>query len=100
MLTEIDLKEIQHLKTSLPEKFLINDLGNLKYLLGIEFSRFRKEIFMYQRKYALDILQDIGLTGARPEKFSMEQNLKLSLTGGEKLNDPNKYRRLIDRLIY
>ena len=45
---------------------------------------------MSQRKYALDILQDTGLTGARPDKFPMEQNLKLSLTEGEKLNDPSK----------
>ena len=53
---------------------------------------------MSQRKYALDIFQDIGFTGARLEKFPMEQNLKLSLI--EKLNDPSKFRRLIDRLIY
>ena len=55
---------------------------------------------MSHRKYALDILQDTGLTGARSEKIPMEQNLKLSLTEGEKLNDPSKYRRLVDRLIY
>ena len=55
---------------------------------------------MSQRKYALDILQDIGLTTARLENFSIELNLKLSLIEGEKLNDPSKYRRLIDRLIY
>ena len=30
----------------------------------------------------------------------MEQNLNLSLTKGEKLNDPSKYRWLIGRLIY
>jgi len=100
LLTGNDLEEIQYLKTSLLQKFLIKDLGNLKYFLGIEFSRSRKGIFMSQRKYALDILQDTGLTGARPDKFPMEQNLKLSLTEGEKLNDPSKYRRLIGRLIY
>jgi len=99
-LTGNDLKEIQHLKTSLLEKFLIKDLGSLKYFLGIEFSRSRKGIFMSQRKYALDILQDTGLIGARPEKFPMEQNQKLSSTQGEKLNDPSKYRRLVGRLIY
>ena len=53
-----------------------------------------------QRKYALDILQDTSLTGAGPEKFRMEQNLKLSLTGGEKLNDPSKYKWLAGTLIY
>ena len=72
----------------------------MKYFIGIEFSRSRKVIFMSQMKYALDILQDIGLIGARLEKFPMEQNLKLLLIEGEKLNDPRKYRWLIGRLIY
>ena len=53
----LGLKEIQHLKTSLLEKFLIKDLGNLKYFQGIEFSRSRKEIFISQRKYAVDIFK-------------------------------------------
>ena len=78
LLTGNDLKEIQYLKTSLLKRFLIKDLGNLKYFLGIEFSWSRKVIFMSQTKYALDILQDTGLIEARPEKFPMEQNLKLS----------------------
>jgi len=56
---------------------------------------------MSQRKYALDILQDTGLTGARPEKFPMEQYLKLTPDDGVKyLKDPIKYRRLVGRLIY
>lgn len=38
--------------------------------------------------------------GARPEKFSMEQNLKLTSTDGILLENPTKYRRLIGRLIY
>jgi len=55
---------------------------------------------MSQRKYAIDILQDSGILGARPEKFPMEQNLKLTSTDGIVLNDPTKYRRLVGRLIY
>jgi len=55
---------------------------------------------MSQRKYALDILQDMRLTDARSDKFPMEQNLKLTPDGGELLKDPIKYRRLVGRLIY
>ena len=55
---------------------------------------------MSQRKYALDILQDTRLTGARLDKFPMEQYLKLTPDDGELLKDPVKYRRLVGRLIY
>lgn len=55
---------------------------------------------MSQRKYDLDILQDSRLLGARPDKFPMEQNIKLTPIDGVVLNDPTKYRRLVGRLIY
>ena len=100
LLTGNDLQEMEHLKRFLLKRFRIKDLGDLKYFLGIEFSRSKKGIFMSQRKYALDILQDSGLLGARPAEFPMEQNLKLTTTDGELLNDSTKYRRLLGRLIY
>jgi len=40
---------------------------------------------MTQRKYALDILQDVGLRSARPDSFPMEQYLKLLIDDGELL---------------
>ncbi|XP_070673914.1 uncharacterized mitochondrial protein AtMg00810-like [Malus domestica] len=95
-----DLQEMERLKTFLLTRFRIKDLGDLKYFLGIEFSRCQKGIFMFQRKYALDILQDSGLMGARPDKFPIEQNLKLTPIDGALLDDPTKYRRLVGRLIY
>lgn len=100
LLTGNDLTEIQRVKDCLLQQFRIKDLGDLKYFLGIEFSRSKAGIYMSQRKYALDILQDTGLTGARPDKFPMEQYLKLTPDDGELLKDPVKYRRLVGRLIY
>jgi len=79
--------------------FLIKDLGELKYFLGIEFSHSKRGIFMSQRKYALDILQDTWLSSVKPEKFPMKQNLKLTNEDGEILHDPSKYQRLVGRLI-
>lgn len=100
LVTGNSMQEIMALKQFLLKKFLIKDLGKLGYFLGIEFSHSKKGIFMSQRKYALDILEDSGHTGSRPESFPMEQNVKLTLTDGEKLHDPMRYRRLIGRLIY
>ncbi|KAK3027672.1 hypothetical protein RJ639_041909 [Escallonia herrerae] len=100
LLTGNDLQEIERLKKFLLKRCRIKDLGDLKYFLGIEFSRSKKDIFMSQRKYALDILQDSGLLGVHPDKFSMEQNLKLTPTDGILLSDPTKYRRRVGRLIY
>jgi len=94
------MTEIQRLKDCLLQQFRIKDLGDLKYFLEIEFSCSKTSVYMPQRKYALDILQDAGLTDARPYKFPMEQYLKLTPDEGELLKDPVKYRRLMGRLIY
>ncbi|KAM1016579.1 hypothetical protein ACFX2A_047241 [Malus domestica] len=100
LITGNNIQEMEQLKAFLLKRFRIKDLGDLKYFLGIEFARSEKGIFMSQRKYALDILQDSGLLGVRPDPFPMEQNLALTPTDGALLNDPTKYRRLVGRLIY
>ncbi|KAK3011542.1 hypothetical protein RJ639_011582 [Escallonia herrerae] len=53
-----------------------------------------------QRKYALDILSESGLSASKPAAFPMEQNHGLALAGGPLLSDPGPYRRLIGRLVY
>ncbi|XP_070676213.1 uncharacterized protein [Malus domestica] len=93
LITGNDHEGINALKRFLHGHFKIKDLGNLKYFMGIEVSQSKKGIFISQRKYALEILKDSGLLGARPVEFPMEQNVKLSNTG-ELLKDPAKYRRM------
>ena len=78
----------------------MKDLGALKYFLGIEVARNSKGIFLNQRKYTLDIIAEAGLLGAKPVSILMEQNHNLALATGSLLADPEKYRRLVGRLIY
>jgi len=60
-----NMKEIQAIKSSLNAAFAIKDLGQLKFFLGLEIARTKKGIHVCQRKYALEILSDKGMIGAK-----------------------------------
>ncbi|KAK3039372.1 hypothetical protein RJ639_027621 [Escallonia herrerae] len=79
-------------KKYLNDCFKLKDLGPLKYFLGIEAARGPRGLFLSQRKYALDILSESGLSASKPAAFPMEQNHGLALTSGPLLSDPGPYR--------
>ncbi|CAH9121069.1 unnamed protein product [Cuscuta epithymum] len=87
-------------KHHLASSFPIKDLGRLKYFLGLEVARNSTGIFLCQRKYVLDILAETGLTGAKPVGFPMIQNHSLQSDSGPLFSDPERYRRLVGKLIY
>jgi hypothetical protein len=91
---------IQDIKLFLQKQFHIKDLGKLKYFLGLEVARSKAGIVISQRKYTLEIIDDVGFLGAKPVDFPMEQNLRLTNDQCEILNDASHYRRLVGRLIY
>jgi len=80
--------------------FVSKILGHLKYFLVIEVARNSQGLFLSQRKYALEIIDECGLLGAKPVDFPMEANHKLTLTSGKPLDDLTSYRKLVGRLIY
>ncbi|XP_070667820.1 uncharacterized mitochondrial protein AtMg00810-like [Malus domestica] len=56
-----NISEIKTLKQSLHKKFAIKDLGPLKYFLGIEVATSSKELFLNQRKYVLNLLDEANM---------------------------------------
>lgn len=92
--------EIEKFKQQLSQRFHMKDLGVLKYFLGIEVAHGTDGLFLSQRKYVLDIVSEAGLLGARPASTPMEQNHHLATINGAVFDDPEKYRRLVGRLIY
>lgn len=71
-----------------------------RFFLGIEISRSPAGTLLNQRKYTLDILKDVGLTGAKPATFPLPKGLKLSTEIGEVMSNPEAYSRIIGRPLY
>ncbi|KAG7528001.1 Reverse transcriptase RNA-dependent DNA polymerase [Arabidopsis thaliana x Arabidopsis arenosa] len=94
---------IQDTKDFLKSVFDIKDLGELKYFLGIEVCRSKEGLFLSQRKYTLDLLDEVGKLGAKPARTPLEDDYKARRKGehdNKPFEDPTKYRRLVGKLIY
>ncbi|KAE8721524.1 hypothetical protein F3Y22_tig00015825pilonHSYRG00003 [Hibiscus syriacus] len=103
---------INDLKSFLNKKFKMKDLGELKYFLGLEVMRSKEGILVNQRKYALELLEESGMSGSKPARTPLEQNVKLTTAeydelcmkgsneNDELLVDKSVFQRLIGRLIY
>jgi hypothetical protein len=92
--------EIFDLKKFLKQKFEMKDLGELCYFFGIEVIPSLKEIWLLQRKYALNKLFEYGMMGYKPISIPLEQNVKLSVDEGDLEEDTTMYRCIVGSLIY
>ncbi|KAF7829591.1 retrovirus-related Pol polyprotein from transposon TNT 1-94 [Senna tora] len=91
---------IQKFKNNLSRCFYMKDLGLLKYFLGVEVARGPDDFFLCQQKYALDIITEVILLGGRSASTPLEQNHHLAHYIIPLLDNPERYRQLVDRLIY
>nr|GFA62419.1 ribonuclease H-like domain-containing protein [Tanacetum cinerariifolium] len=98
IITGNNSSEIEKLKAFLKTKFMIKDLGRLKYFLGIEIIDTKNGLCLFQRKYCLDLLTEFGLLACKPSATPLEQNL--SMTNEPTVSDPvldnvTEYQKLI-----
>ena len=77
----------------------MKDLGELRYFLGIEVARSNQGIFLSQRKYVMVLLKETGMFTYKPVYLPMDPNSTLTQEGNV-MSEPDKYRRLIGKLIY
>ncbi|KAL9233204.1 hypothetical protein vseg_008229 [Gypsophila vaccaria] len=93
-------EECNKFKRFLDKSFGIKDLGRLQYFLGIEVAHNKDGIFLNQRKYAVEIIEETGMRGSRTAFTPIQPRHNLALAKGYVLKDVMKYRRRIGRLVY
>ena len=74
LLIESDITRINEIKEYLKRHFVTKDMGKSRYFLGIEFAYANDKMTLSLRKYALDILQEIGLLGCKLESTLVDQS--------------------------
>ncbi|KAK4411317.1 Retrovirus-related Pol polyprotein from transposon RE2 [Sesamum angolense] len=100
LLTGASEDNLTAVKEYLDRLFTIKDLGTAKYFLGLELTRSSHGLHVTQHKYLQDILLDASMTDAKPASTPFPPGLKLTLDGGSLLPSPDRYRRLVGRLLY
>ncbi|GKC65993.1 ribonuclease H-like domain-containing protein, partial [Tanacetum coccineum] len=76
IVTGNDLSEINKFKRFLSTKFLIKDLGKIKYFLGIEGLDVDNGICLTHRKYCTELLTKFGMLACKPCNTPIEANLE------------------------
>ncbi|GJZ34781.1 ribonuclease H-like domain-containing protein [Tanacetum coccineum] len=103
IITGNSLVKIEKFKQFLKSKFMIKDLGKLKYFLGIGVLEIPGGVCLNQRKYCLELIDEFGFLASKPSYIHMQPNIALS--SEPKDDDPllenvTDYQKLIGKLIY
>jgi hypothetical protein len=57
-------------------RFKISDLGELKFVFGIEVIKIDNCICLIQRKYIIDVLKKFGMLACKPLLLPFDANAK------------------------
>jgi hypothetical protein len=71
---------MEELKHALHNEYEMKDLGQAKYVLGIEIERqrSRREIYLSQQQYIENVLEKFRMSDCKPMSTPMESNIKLT----------------------
>nr|GFA92722.1 ribonuclease H-like domain-containing protein [Tanacetum cinerariifolium] len=86
IITGNSVSKIEKFKVFLKSKFMIKDIGKLKYFFGIEVVDTDYDICLNQRKYVLDLLSKYGMLACKTAKTPIMSKLVISNEAFE--NDP------------
>jgi hypothetical protein len=95
-----NINEITSFKEKLSKRFEMTDLGELKYILGIEVEILPEMIKIHQRNYINELVTKFGLQDSKTVNTPMEVGLKLQKFQENDIETKQPYASLIGSLLY
>ncbi|GKE47686.1 ribonuclease H-like domain-containing protein, partial [Tanacetum coccineum] len=99
VLTASSEELLQRIISSLHQEISMTDLGHLNYFLGISVTRDASGMFLSQRKYASEILEQAHMVGCNSSRTPVDIESKLG-DDGDPVSYPTLYRSLAGSLQY
>ncbi|GLT28637.1 hypothetical protein SLA2020_035530 [Shorea laevis] len=84
----------------LKKEFLMTDLGDLHYFLGIIEKVNFAGLFLNQSKYIHELLDRSGMTDCKPVATPLDSRKKLAANDSPRYSDPSSYRSIVSALQY
>ena len=91
IITGDDSAGIRSLQHFLSQHFEMKDLGTFSYFLGLEVTSSSDEYYLFQAKYASDLLSKAGITDNKTISTPLEYNANLTPLDGEPISDATRY---------
>jgi len=86
-------------KNSMMQAFDMSNLGKMRFFLGIEILQKTGGIFMFQRKYANDILMKFGMSESKPVKSFIVHGIKMNKDVDGVIVDDTYFKQIIGSLM-
>ena len=100
LITGSDSTEATRLGTALTAEFELKALGPLRYFLGLEFAYSSRGIFVYQKKYDVDLLMLTDMVDCAPVWTPIDPNVKLGKGEDSLPVNHHQYQQLVGKLLY
>jgi hypothetical protein len=91
IITRDDHSSISDFKQFLHQHFEMKDLGHLSYFLGLKVFSDSTGYYLFQAKYAFDLLSRAGLTDIKVVSTPLEMNARLTSLNDTPLSDATLY---------